>query len=67
MRVKLLSHKLKSTLAFVGNEEMTESNKKVELLSKEVQDTDQIPGLIQRIKSLCPETLTELQQEFDKL
>lgn len=62
-----VSHKMKSTLAFVGNENMTETNKQIESLSKEVCDIDKIPGLVGSLKNLCPKVLNELQQEMNKL
>ena len=62
-----VSHKLKSTLAFVGNDEMTTANKNIESYAKGAENTDQIPDLIQTLKSLCPHTIAELNQELERL
>ena len=62
-----VSHKMKSTLAFVGNENMTEANKQIESLSKEGSNTDSIPELLESLKNLYPKVLNELQQEIDKV
>ena len=45
-----VSHKMKSTLAFVGNENMTEANKQIESLSKEGSNTDSVPELLESLK-----------------
>ena len=62
-----VSHKMKSTLAFVGNENMTEANKQIESLSKEGSNTDSVPELLESLKNLYPKVLNELQQEIDKV
>ena len=62
-----VSHKMKSTLAFVGNDKMTEANKQVEFHSKEEENTDTIPGLMAEMTQLYPEVIKELQQEVSKL
>ncbi|MFT5166104.1 MAG: HPt (histidine-containing phosphotransfer) domain-containing protein [Saprospiraceae bacterium] len=62
-----VSHKLKSTLAFVGNDEMTAANKNIETFAKGSAEIDQIPGLIQTLASLCPNTVSELNQELARL
>ena len=61
-----VSHKLKSTLAFVGNEEMTNANKKIELATKNEEGLEQLPEMINCLKSICPKTMEELQQEANK-
>lgn len=65
--VSSVSHKLKSTLAFVGNDEMTNSNKNIEVLAKDVSETHQIPALIQHLAKLCPSAVVELKQELERL
>ena len=62
-----VSHKLKSTLAFVGNEEMTNKNKKVELYAKELEHLDQIPELVASLKASYPAALEELKQVAESL
>jgi len=65
--VSAVSHKLKSTLAFVGNDEMTDSNKNIEIMAKDASETHQIPELIEKLKNLCPSAIIELTQEMEKL
>jgi HPt (histidine-containing phosphotransfer) domain-containing protein len=61
-----VSHKLKSTLAFVGNEEMTNINKQIELATKNEDDLDAIINWVQKLNSICPKVMEELQQEAAK-
>lgn len=62
-----VSHKMKSTLAFVGNDEMTNSNKKLELLAKNASETDLIPGLMEILESELEKVIVELEEEFKSL
>lgn len=62
-----VSHKLKSTLAFVGNDEMTNANKNIEAFAKNPDQVNEISGLIQTLKSLYPQVLVELNKELDRL
>lgn len=65
--VNSVSHKLKSTLAFVGNDDMTNTNKNIEIYTKNHNELDKIPNLVQQLKSIYPNTITELNQELNKL
>ncbi len=62
-----LSHKLKSTLSFVGNGEMDKANVQIVEISREVTDTSLLPGYIQSMQQFCDKALSELHQEFSKL
>ena len=62
-----VSHKLKSTLAFVGNDEMTNANKSIETFAKNNKQLSEIPVLINTLKTIYPNTISELNQELDKL
>jgi HPt (histidine-containing phosphotransfer) domain-containing protein len=62
-----VSHKMKSTLAFVGNEEMTAANKQVELIAKSTPSPESLEDLINVLKSACPMAITELEEELSKL
>ena len=62
-----VSHKMKSTLAFVGNEEMTAANKKIELTAKSDPSRDSLEELMIVLERLCPMTLSELKEELSKL
>ncbi len=65
--VGAISHKLKSTLAFVGNDEMTNANKNIESYAKDNSNVALIPDLVLTLKKLCPNTLAELNQELERL
>ena len=62
-----VSHKMKSTLAFVGNLKMTEANKSIEKTAKENPSADALSGLIEVLNSLYPAVLDELKMELRKL
>ena len=62
-----VSHKMKSTLAFVGNEQMTEANRQIEHLAKEASDLGAIQPLMNTLVELSPKALLELQEEMSKL
>ncbi|MEM8907909.1 MAG: Hpt domain-containing protein [Bacteroidota bacterium] len=62
-----VSHKMKSTLAFVGNEQMTNANKDIELLAKSQENVAEIESLMTVLTTLCPKVLGELQTEKTRL
>ena len=62
-----LSHKMKSTLAFVGNPEMTEANKELELVCKQHTELDKIPELINTIDASFQKVIVELKLVFESL
>ncbi|MEM9919879.1 MAG: Hpt domain-containing protein [Bacteroidota bacterium] len=62
-----VSHKMKSTLAFVGNPTMTAANKDVEQLSKSEENLDRIPELVGTLEELCPKAIDELKKEYNRL
>ena len=59
-----VSHKLKSTLAFVGNEVMANANKEIELLSKNNEDLHRIASLLETLETYLPPVLAELKQHL---
>ena len=59
-----ISHKFKSTLAFVGNELMTDANKEVELITKIGGDESKLPELFKIIEEMQPKVLQELEQYY---
>jgi HPt (histidine-containing phosphotransfer) domain-containing protein len=56
-----ISHKMKSTLAFVGNEPMTNANKEIEQLAKSGAELDKIGSLIAILDHHAPAVLKELK------
>lgn len=61
-----VSHKMKSTLGFVGNDAMTEANKEVEEIGKSggTENVEQLPELLGVLFDLYPKVLTELKTEL---
>lgn len=62
--LRKVSHKMKSTLAFVGNEELTAANKDIERIVKEETDFDQIKNLIKIMDSVMPQVVQDLQEFY---
>ncbi len=62
-----VSHKMKSTLAFVGNEEMTDANQQIEILAKSEPSSGSLEDLVIVLEKLYPMAIEELQQELSNL
>lgn len=62
-----VSHKMKSTLAFVGNDEMTISNKQIELLAKSTPSIGTLTEMLNVLEKLYPMVIVELKEELSKL
>lgn len=62
-----ICHKMKSTLSFIGNETMTNSNMTLELKSKEVTETNTFQALIDSIVETWPKVKTELEEVHNSL
>lgn len=62
-----VSHKMKSTLAYVGNDDMTVANKTIEVLCKTEEDLDQIPAQIETLNNCLERVLPELKIEMSRL
>lgn len=56
-----VSHKMKSTLAFVGNKEMTLANQTIEEISKSGVGTNQLDALVKTLLDVYPKALEELE------
>ena len=73
--LKQVSHKMKSTLPYIGFEELSETNKKVDKMLWENKNTDleesviaeTIPGLVSRVSELYEAALPELQDARNQL
>jgi len=63
-QVKEVSHKLKSTLAFLGNPDMTTANEQVEEIAKKESDLQELPSLINTLQTIYPLVLEELKSTF---
>lgn len=56
-----LSHKMKTTLSFVGNEDMINTNKTLEHCARHQESTDEIPAMVQKIADLSVKVVEELK------
>jgi HPt (histidine-containing phosphotransfer) domain-containing protein len=56
-----VTHKLKTTLPFIGNQELIDLNQQVEDASRSGQNLEQIPGLSKQFLGLLPEVVQELE------
>ena len=62
-----ISHKFKSTLAFVGNTLISDANAEAELITKMNGDYDKLPGLFKIVEDMQPKVLAELRLYYDTL
>ena len=61
------SHKMKSTLPFVGNEEMIATNINIEQSAKEENEVEEIKDLLDKLDDLYPKALAELKEIHQSL
>jgi len=61
-----VSHKMKSTLGFVGNDAMTEANKEIEDIAKTggVEGGAKLPELLAVLLNIYPNAVAELKSEL---
>jgi len=57
-----VSHKMKSTLAFVGNTAMTEANKSIEQIVKNGEGVNELGQLTDTLQQIYPLALAELKE-----
>ena len=62
-----VSHKMKSTLAYVGNDQMTVANKTVEQFCKKMDNLDEIEALVLSLEETYQQVLPELQNENNSI
>ena len=62
-----VSHKMKSTLSYVGNETMTETNKTIEQNTKNNASLDEVAILMDKLEKNLDRVMTELKIELTRL
>ena len=62
-----ISHKFKSTLAFVGNDLISDANKEAELITKMNGDYDKLPELFKIVEEMQPKVLSDLKLYYKTL
>ena len=55
-----ISHKLKTTLAFIGNEEMISINKTIEHCSRHTVDLEEVVSMVEQVSVLSKPVVAEL-------
>lgn len=65
--LRQVSHKMKSTLAFVGNEQTTEANKQIESIAKANEGFEQLPELLKVMNTFLPKIMEELKKEYNRI
>jgi len=55
-----VSHKMKSTLAFIGNDIMTNANARIEKLTKAKEGLELVPELMATFENSLPDVMQEL-------
>jgi HPt (histidine-containing phosphotransfer) domain-containing protein len=60
LELREVSHKMKSTLAFIGNDTMTEANKKLELIAKNLAGAEVSGNLIAILEEKLPIVMEDL-------
>ncbi len=56
-----LSHKMKSTIAYIGNPSMENANAAIEEITRYGGDTSQLASLFDTLNSECPQVVDELR------
>jgi HPt (histidine-containing phosphotransfer) domain-containing protein len=56
-----ISHKLKTTLAFIGNEDMISLNKTIEHCSRHGVDIHEVPSMVEQLHTLSNPVVEELK------
>lgn len=62
-----ISHHLKSTFPFAGNEQMANANRQLDQQLKAGQSLPAVAGYLEEIEALLPRVLAELRQELRKI
>ncbi len=65
--LRQVSHKMKSTLSFVGNDILTNANKEIEDISKSEIGTRRLPMLVKTMEQHYPETIADLKEVLSSL
>lgn len=61
--LKATAHKMKPSFSFMGVKELEENIQAIETNCAEEKNLEQLPGLIERIKDITDEVISELEKE----
>ncbi|MEM8528979.1 MAG: Hpt domain-containing protein [Bacteroidota bacterium] len=59
------SHKMKTTLSFVGNQALSDANHSIEYITKREEDLEQLPDFFGILRELSPKILRELRSVYE--
>ncbi len=62
-----VSHRMKTTLSFIGNETLSKTNAHIEYYVKHEIHLDELPSLIEKIQILLPSIIKTLELEYEQL
>ncbi len=62
-----VSHRMKTTLSFIGNEPLSDVNCQVEYAVKHQIDLENLPPLFEEISRLAPDILLQLEAAYEEL
>ena len=65
--MKAVSHKMKSTLSFVGCDDMTTSNSEIESICKAGTGTEEVTTLLSIMENKLDSVMAELKMEYDRI
>jgi len=65
--LKNAAHKLKSTLAFIANDQMTTANKAIEQIAKNNEGLEKLPELITVMNELQPFVLKDVKAAIEEM
>lgn len=65
--IKKVCHKMKSTLAFVGNEKLSEINSEINQMADSNMITQELKTLLSNFESLFQKLLIQVKAEYEKL
>lgn len=59
------SHKMKTTLSFIGNQSLSDANRSIEYVAKREEGLEQLPDFFGILKELSPKILRELRSVYE--
>ena len=63
--LRRVSHKMKTTLSFIGNQSLSDANRSIEYIAKREDGLEQLPDFFGILKELSPKILIELRSVYE--
>ena len=61
-----VAHKLKTTLPFIGNQELIELNQKIEHASRNETGLEEVPGEVLKFEKILPDVIKALEEAISE-